>query len=103
MAVEYTVRPVVRYFVTRWEDGRAEGSAWNTGSSYCGTFDNVEQANRVAEALAQAEVGASVRLLGSNTTVTTKNLEGVTDGIFSPADLEAGASAIGSVYVRGIE
>ena len=55
MATEYMVRPVVRYFVTRFEDGRSQGAAWNTGSSYLGTFDNVEQANRVADAMARVD------------------------------------------------
>lgn len=65
MAIEYTVRPVIRYFVTRWEDGRSQGSAWNTGSSYLGTFDNVEQANRVADAMSRVDPadGATARLL----------------------------------------
>ncbi len=63
MAVEYTVRPVVRYFVTRWQDGVSQGAAWNTGSSYCGTFDNVEMANAIAVALAAQEPGAKPVLL----------------------------------------
>lgn len=57
MTIEYTVRPVVRYFVTRWEDGAASGSAWNTGSSFMGVFDNVEQANRVADAMSRVDPG----------------------------------------------
>lgn len=72
MAIEYTVRPVVRYFVTRWEDGAASGSAWNTGSSYLGTFDNVEQANRVAGALASEEPGASANILDGGSLVMTE-------------------------------
>lgn len=66
MAIEYAVRPVIRYFVTRFEDGRSQGAAWNTGSSFMGAFDGVDQANRVCAALAASEDGALVKLLAPN-------------------------------------
>lgn len=63
MKVEYTVRPVVRFFVTRWADGVSQGSTWNSGSSYFGTFDSTAQANHVATALAAQEEGSAAHLL----------------------------------------
>lgn len=87
MAIEYTVRPVVRYFVTRWEDGAASGSAWNTGSSFMGVFDNVEQANRVADAMSRVdpEPSAVAKLLGED----------------SVASLQAAATAVCRAQIEG--
>jgi hypothetical protein len=63
MAIEYTVRPVVRFFVTRWADGVSQGPTWNSGSSYFGTFDSTQQANHLAAALAAHEPGSVAHLL----------------------------------------
>jgi hypothetical protein len=50
MKVEYRVRPVTRYFVTRWYD------SGNTGGTECkGEFDNWQNAYAVAYALCKDE------------------------------------------------
>lgn len=48
--IEFTVRPVTRYIVTSYSRVDRSGSSEN-----CGEFDNVRQANRVANALALSE------------------------------------------------
>lgn len=52
--VDYRVRPVTRYVVTRWEDGDN-----SCGSEQRGTFDNFQTAHEVAYALCKAEHDAS--------------------------------------------
>lgn len=54
MQIEYRVRPVTRYVVTRFHSG--ERSA---GCETCGEFDNMQRANTVAEALHKSEQGSS--------------------------------------------
>lgn len=56
--VEYRVRPVERYVVTRYHtaapgDGTAKG-----GSEVCGEFDNEHHANVICATLAHYDVGA---------------------------------------------
>lgn len=52
MFVEYKVRPVTRYIVTRYESGDEQGK----GSCSChGEFDSVYVANEVGYALCRAE------------------------------------------------
>jgi hypothetical protein len=48
--IEYKVRPVTRYVVTRYEQRGAAG-----GSEQQGEFDNAETAHAVAYALCRAE------------------------------------------------
>lgn len=48
--IEYRVRPVTRYVVTRFEDNETHG-----GSSQHGEFDNQDVAHEVAYALCRAE------------------------------------------------
>lgn len=51
MTIEFRVRPVTRYIITRFhqdDDGRA-------GVEGCGEFTNVANANRVCEGLASLE------------------------------------------------
>jgi hypothetical protein len=54
--IEYRVRPVTRYIVTRFEvDKNSEVNARNNGSSQHGEFDNFEVGYEVAYALCKAE------------------------------------------------
>jgi hypothetical protein len=53
MTIEYRVRPVTRYIVTRFT---ANGILHD--SSNCGEFANVKSANKVCAALAATEEGA---------------------------------------------
>lgn len=54
--VEYRVRPITRWIVTRfYEDGGDGQSPVAAGSSQHGTFDNGETAYHVAYALCRAE------------------------------------------------
>lgn len=51
--VEYKVRPVTRYIVTRYERKNQVSGAQTSSSENCGEFDNVRKANCVASALAK--------------------------------------------------
>ena len=51
MSIEYRVRPIVRYIVTRHEMTENSGSTQNVGSEY----DNVDMAYEVGYAVAKAE------------------------------------------------
>jgi hypothetical protein len=74
--VQYMVRPVLRYFVTRWEDGRSPGAAWNTGSSFMGVFDSVSHANFIAHALAKYEGADEIALAD-----VSGHLDGIESGL----------------------
>lgn len=50
--LEYHVRPVTRYVVTRFEES---ASGRTGGSSSCGEYDNADIAHEVAYALCKAE------------------------------------------------
>lgn len=52
--VEYQVRPVTRFVVTRWESQRGTNSG-SSGSAALGEFDNQQVAYQVGYALAKAE------------------------------------------------
>jgi hypothetical protein len=52
--VEYRVRKVERFIVTRWQSESAEGGASVCSTSY-GEFDTICEANEVADALAVRE------------------------------------------------
>ena len=53
--VEYRVRPVVRYLVTRWHDGRDDnGTTWG-GCDTVGEYDSEQAAERVYRALEAGE------------------------------------------------
>lgn len=57
--IEYRVRPVTRYVVTRFHsegEGPVRGMA---GCETCGEFDNMERANTVAHALHASEPGST--------------------------------------------
>lgn len=53
--VEYRVRPVTRYHVTRFENEDHENGRCSGGCESLGEFDNESQANKVAKALAYLE------------------------------------------------
>jgi hypothetical protein len=53
--IEYRVRPVTRFIVTRFEAKEMVDGAGSAGSSVHGEFDNVDTAHEVAYALAKAE------------------------------------------------
>lgn len=56
MLIEYRVRPVTRYVVTRFEtSGPSESGCGQAGSSTRGQFENEEVAFEVAYALCKAE------------------------------------------------
>ena len=66
MKIEYRVRPVTRYVVTRWQSGERHGSQMTCGSSETrGEFDNERSAYEVAYALCKHEHNASGELPGS--------------------------------------
>lgn len=50
--LEYRVRPVTRYVVTRYEESASGRSG---GSSQCGEYDNADIAHEVAYALCKQE------------------------------------------------
>lgn len=52
--IEYRVRPVTRYIVTRFNQEIA-GDCASGGSECCGEFDRQDMAENVAKALADAE------------------------------------------------
>lgn len=57
--IEYRVRPVTRYVVTRYHrESRSNGNE-SGGCEGCGEFDNMQRANTVAEALHKAEDGST--------------------------------------------
>lgn len=49
--IEYRVRPVTRYIVTRFEHEVHESGSRRGGSSTFGEYDNEGQANKVMQAL----------------------------------------------------
>ena len=64
--VEYRVRSVTKYIVTRYEEsGNADGLAVCAGSTQHGTFENGETAYHVARALCRQEHVASGEPVGS--------------------------------------
>jgi hypothetical protein len=61
--VEYRVRPVTRFVVTRWYHEDQEGGRQNGGSEVCGEFENMQRANKVCEALAAQEPEAEAHTM----------------------------------------
>ncbi len=61
MTIEYKIKPVVRYFITRHETTENTGSTQNVGSEYA----NGETAFEVAYALARAEANRLSLPIGS--------------------------------------
>lgn len=53
--IEYRVRPVTRWIVTKFEGLESEAGQIAGSSSTCGEFDNFEQAYQVGYALAKAD------------------------------------------------
>jgi hypothetical protein len=61
--VEYRVRPVERYIVTRWfEERDADIGLGSVGSRVFGEFENAWSANTVCSALAASEENAVATL-----------------------------------------
>jgi len=60
--VEYRVRPVVRYIVTKYVSGSDDGQPIQAGVSTIGEFLGSWHANQVCTALAASEVGAKATL-----------------------------------------
>lgn len=54
--VEYRVRPVIRYHVTRFESDESEIGACGCGLESLGEFDNESQAFKIADALFYIEI-----------------------------------------------
>ena len=61
--VEYRVRPMTRYHVTRYEEQEHEDGCNSGGVESLGTFDNLEAANRVCVQLAASEPNATANPL----------------------------------------
>lgn len=57
--VEYKVREIKRYIVTRWESEIHENGNESGGSQGLGEYDNPDDANTVAIALQTVEGGES--------------------------------------------
>lgn len=53
--IQYKVKPVTRYIVTRYEGSGGEHSG-RASTETCGEFDNYRKANSVCQALAKAEL-----------------------------------------------
>ena len=53
--IEYRVRPVTRYIVTRYHEESDDDGSCGAGNSVYGEFDSIRFANRVAVALAGQE------------------------------------------------
>lgn len=53
--IEYRVRPVTRYIITRFESRNETGGKGSCGSSVLGEHNNEETAREVAYALCKAE------------------------------------------------
>jgi hypothetical protein len=53
--IQYKVKPVTRYIVTRYEASGDEQFG-KVGTETCGEFDNYRKANSVCQALAKAEL-----------------------------------------------
>lgn len=56
--IEYRVRPVVRYIVTRFSSTSHDNGKSQAGSQVCGEFDNADMANTVANAMSATEPGS---------------------------------------------
>ena len=57
--IEYRVRPVTRYVVTRFYRESMPNGNEQGGCEGCGEFDNMQRANTVAEALHKSEDGST--------------------------------------------
>lgn len=53
--VEYRVRPVTRYIITRYHSEQMPNGLYHAGCETIGSFDNQTQAEQVANALSKAE------------------------------------------------
>lgn len=56
--VEYRVRPVTRYIITRYHSEQASNGLYHAGCETIGSFENQAQAHQVAKTLSDAEVGS---------------------------------------------
>lgn len=56
--VEYRVRPVTRYIITRFHSETTPTGGGQVGSEMLGEFDNQVKAELIAQALVEKEVGA---------------------------------------------
>lgn len=80
MKIEYKVRPVTRYVVTRFEarDESDKGGSF-VGSAVCGEFQKGETAFHVAYALARAESEKLGLSPGDETVMYPEAPEGVSE------------------------
>lgn len=82
MKVEYRVRPVIRYIVTRYHEGVVEFEGkepcQTAGLETRGEYDNGEVAYQVAYALCKAEHDKSGEPIGSENFIYPSIPEGVT-------------------------
>lgn len=65
MKVEYRVRPITRYVVTRYHEAHEEGGNQACGCETRGEYDNADVAFEVAYALCKSEHDASDEDVGS--------------------------------------
>lgn len=56
--IEYRVRPVTRYIITRFHSETTPAGFGRVGSEMLGEFDNQVKAERIAQALTGMESGA---------------------------------------------
>lgn len=55
---EYSVRPVIRYVVTHWQDGTTDEGLPFGSCGPVGEFDNLAHAEQAAKALAASDAGS---------------------------------------------
>ena len=56
--IEYRVRPVTRFIITRYHRSSDDNGRSEAGSELCGLFESAYQANRIAKALHSSEDGS---------------------------------------------
>lgn len=56
--IEYRVRPVTRFIITRYHRTDDDNGRSEAGSELCGLFESAYQANRIASALHASEAGS---------------------------------------------
>jgi hypothetical protein len=86
--IEYRVRPVTRYIVTRFEMEQDDLARCSGGSSSKGEFDREDVAEEIALALAHGEPEGRV-LFGSGPIYTTVGMpRDLGGGLVAPADVQ---------------
>lgn len=85
--IEYRVRPVTRYIVTRFERQDDNNGLCSGGSEGCGEFDREDSAEKIAMALANAETHGRVICGSRPVYTTTSEPRDLGEGMFAPASV----------------